>query len=37
MMIDVEHAEGSVFRGMVGTLTRYKPIILVELHWARSH
>jgi FkbM family methyltransferase len=32
MMIDVEHAEGSVFRGMVGTLTRHKPIILVELH-----
>ena len=32
MMIDVEHAEGSVFRGMVDTLTHYRPIILVELH-----
>lgn len=32
MVIDVEHAEGSVFSGMVDTLTHYRPIILVELH-----
>jgi FkbM family methyltransferase len=32
MMIDVEHAEGSVFRGMVETLIQHRPIILVELH-----
>lgn len=36
MMIDVEHAEGSVFRGMMDTLNNYRPIILVELHGAEA-
>jgi FkbM family methyltransferase len=34
--IDVEHAEGSVFRGMIDTLNTYRPIILVELHGAEA-
>jgi FkbM family methyltransferase len=36
MMIDVEHAEGSVFRGMVDTLNHHRPIILVELHGSEA-
>ena len=36
MVIDVEHAEGSVFRGMMDTLNHHKPIVLVELHGAEA-
>lgn len=32
IMIDVEHAEGSVFKGMINTLNNINPLILVELH-----
>ncbi|MGA2959038.1 MAG: FkbM family methyltransferase [Thermodesulfobacteriota bacterium] len=32
IMMDVEHAEGQVFRGMEGLLRKHKPPIIVEMH-----
>jgi len=32
ILMDVEHAEGRVFRGMARILERYRPVILVEMH-----
>jgi hypothetical protein len=32
ILLDVEHAEGRVLKGMFGTMERYSPVIIVEMH-----
>jgi FkbM family methyltransferase len=36
ILMDVEHAEGRVFRGMARILKKYKPTIVVEMHGPAS-
>jgi FkbM family methyltransferase len=36
ILIDVEHAEGRIFRGMARILKKYKPTIVVEMHGPAS-
>ncbi len=36
VLLDVEHAEGRVLRGMSQTLTRHQPILLIEMHGAQA-
>ena len=36
ILLDVEHAEGRVFRGMFNVMQDYRPIIVVEMHGSAS-